>query len=346
MKIRQLGLIVPGLLLVLVSAGTAARAQGPGSVIGKVTLDGKPVRDAVVKIKSLDTPREQEDKTDKNGEYLFRVMAGRYEITVKIEGKDVARLEVNIRGGAYGEISSENFRNRFDIPVTTQRPGEGGKAAQQDEESEKLQAGFDKGVALNKEGKYQEALAELEPLLQKDPEQWVFHYQMAVAYMGLGRNDDAVAAYQKAIQLNPTHAGLYNALGQLYIKMNRVEDAKKQFEAAAQISPEEAGAYYYNLGVTFYNAGDLKSAIEPLRKATELDPTRADAFYWLGVCLYSTAEYKQEGNELKTIIPPGTREAFEQYLVLAPEGKYANDAKAMLQALDQTVPASVRVRKK
>ena len=89
----------------------------------------------------------------------------------------------------------------------------------------------------------------------------------------------------------------------------------------------------------------LKEAIEPLQKSTQFDPKRADAHYWLGVCLFGTASTAIEGGQVKTVLLPGTREAFEQYLTLEPSGRFADDAKAMLAAVEQTVPAAVKVKK-
>lgn len=333
------------LILTLLPAG--AQVATVGAVVGKVTDEkGEPAVGAEITIKGLDTSRECSVKTDRHGEYLCAgLLQGRYEITVKHKNFQGKR-EVQVRGGLYGNPGSDSFRNRYDFQLggAPGKPAE--EAKKQQEEFEKTKAGFDRAVALNRAGKYEEALVELKPVLEKDPNQWVVHAQLGVAYAGLNRVDEAVASFQKAIELNPSEPTLYTNLGQLYIKLNRMDDALKQFDTAAQLSPEDAATSYYNLGVTFYNKGDLKSAIVPLRKATELDPNRADAFYWLGVCLYSTAETKIEGNEVKTILPPGTRESFERYLALEPNGKYANDAKAMLEAMGATVPTAVRVKKK
>jgi tetratricopeptide (TPR) repeat protein len=90
----------------------------------------------------------------------------------------------------------------------------------------------------------------------------------------------------------------------------------------------------------------MKEAIEPFQKSVQLDPKRAEAFYQLGVCLLNQAEYRQEGNNWVTVPQPGTREAFEQYLALEPEGRFAKNAKEMLETLGASVPAAVKVKKK
>jgi tetratricopeptide (TPR) repeat protein len=296
-----------------------------------------------VTVKSLETARQCAGKTDKKGEYFCAGLPqGRYEISVKHKGFG-AKVEVTIKAGLFGDPGSSGFANRYDIKLG----GGGGDAARKDQEAfEKSKVGFERAVALNNAGKFEEALAELQPVAEKDPTQWVVHWQLALAYSGLNRNEEAEAAFKKAIELNPTNARLYNELGRFYMKAKRMEEARTQFETAANLSPEDAPIFWYNLAVTFYNAGDLRASIDPLTKVVELDPGHANAQFFLGVALYNTAESKIEGGQVKTILAPGTREHFETYLALAPDGQYANDAKQYLQIIDATVPAAVRTKKK
>ncbi len=345
MKVQRFGAVILGfLLMLLVGAGTAS-AQGPGTVTGVVTLDGKPVKDAVVMLKAADSDRTADSKTDKNGEYYIRVISGTYDAIVLINGKEVAKKPgIRVSGGLYGEPSSGVFRNKHNFPLQT--GGNNPEAAKQQAEFEKQRTAYEHAAALNQAGKFEDALAELIPLAERDPDQWVVHAQMGVAYQGLKRYPEAETSLKKAIELDPQNGVLYTTLGQVYVKMGKMEEARQQFETAAQLSPEDAATAYFNIGVTLYNGNDLKSAGEWFRKATEADPARAEAYYLLGMCLYSQAQYKQEGQELKTIPAPGTQEAFQRYLDLAPTGKYAEEAKAALQALGASVPASVRVRKK
>src|SRR3989338_4546339 len=281
------------LLLVGLASPAGAQTGTTGAVTGKVTDDkGELAVGAEFTVRSLETARQCSGKTDKRGEYFCTGLTqGRYEISVKYKGFG-AKVEVTIKAGLFGDPGSSGFANRYDIKL-----GSGGsEAARQEQESfEKAKGGYERAVLLNKEGKYEEALAELQPSLEKEGAQWVVHWQVAVAYAGLKRDEEAEASYKKAIELNP---------------------------------------------------GELKSAIEPLNRVIELDPGHANAHFFLGVALYNTAESKIEGGQVKTILAPGTREHFETYLALAPDGQYANDAKQYLQIIDATVPAAVRTRKK
>lgn len=339
---------LPVVVAILV-AGLVASAQisSTGSVMGYVKDEnGKPVVGAQVVFQNLDTGRSLTMKTDKSGQYFgANLSSGKYRITLTISGQEIAKREVSVQGGLYGDPNSLNsFRNKGgDYDFQLQKKSEGGAA---DQESAKAKAGYERAAALNREGKYEEALAELQPLAEKESTQWVVPWQMAVAYAGLNRNEEAEAAFKKAIALAPTDARLYNELGRLYMKTKRMEEARTQFETAANLSPEDAPIFWYNLAVTFYNQGDMKSALEPLAKVVELDPGHANAHFYLGVCLYGTAPSRVEGGQVKVELPPGTREHFETYLALAPDGPLADQAKAFLQQIDTTVPSAVRSRKK
>lgn len=331
-------------------------AQMLGGLEGVVKdFDGKPLVGATLEIERTDVKANFEVKTGKKGYYLHGAlpsgMLTRYTIRIIYNGQKLHELTgINIPVGERVrldiDLQQERKRQERGEGLTEQQKQQLEELRKRQEKTKGAQEHFSLGQQLTQQKQYPEAITELEAAAALDPNQWAIHSLLAECYVATNQNDKAIAAYQKAIELNPTEPALYNNLGGVYAKMNRLDDARKQFETAARLDPEGAATNFYNLGVTFYNQGDLKSAIEPLRKATELDPSRADAFYWLGVCLYSTAETKIEGNEVKTILPPGTRESFERYLVLEPNGKHANDAKAMLEAMGATVPTAVRVKKK
>ncbi len=329
------------LLAMVLPAGAQQLGRVEGQVLGR---DGKPLVGATVEFERTDLKQHFEVRTDVKGNYLHATLpAGlsvRYTIRVIHQGE---KYEL-YRNYPLAIGASQRLDIDLKKELESRQPTEQEK--QRVEESKRLQDAFDRAVTLNREGKYEDALAELVPLVEKDPTQWVVHAQMGVAYQNLKRYPEAEASYKKAIELQPSNPTLYSNLGQVYVKTGKQKEARQMFDAAAQLSPEDASSAYFNIAVTFINAGDMKAAVDPLRKAIEYDPNRAEAHYWLGMCLFNQSEYKTEGGELKTIVPAGTREAFERYLQLQPNGQYAADAKSMLEAIDATVPASMRVKKK
>lgn len=82
------------------------------------------------------------------------------------------------------------------------------------------------------------------------------------------------------------------------------------------------------------NSGQNEAAAEAFKKAIELTPTYADAYYQYGVMLVSKAQIAADG---KVTAAPGTIEAFQKYLELAPTGQYSQQAKDMLTTLGSSV---------
>jgi len=93
----------------------------------------------------------------------------------------------------------------------------------------------------------------------------------------------------------------------------------------------------------------MKDAVEPLQKASELDPKSAQTWYLLGAALVGAMDWKKESGEMKPIILPGTVEAYEKAIALDPNGAYGQQAKLGLEELQKMAPGiktSYGMRKK
>jgi superkiller protein 3 len=121
------------------------------------------------------------------------------------------------------------------------------------------------------------------------------------------------------------------------VKMGKLEEGQAKLGQAAQLDPVNGGRYYFNLGAVMVNSGNTQGAIDAFRKATEVDPNYADAYYQLGVALTGAAEYGADG----TVKPaPGTVEAFRKFIELRPGTPAAEQAQGMIQTLTGTVETS------
>ena len=87
---------------------------------------------------------------------------------------------------------------------------------------------------------------------------------------------------------------------------------------------------YFNSCALLYNADKMDEAIAACDKAIALDPGKADAYFIKGSALYGNGKVGSDG---KYVVPPGTVEALDKYLELAPDGGHAPDVHAMLDAL-------------
>ena len=151
----------------------------------------------------------------------------------------------------------------------------------------------------------------------------------------------AAANYEKAIQAEPTNASFYNNLGNVYGHLGKTDQAIQQYEKAAQVDPPNAANYYFNEGALMENSGKFEQAAAAFKKATQANPKAANAYYLEAQALMGEAKIGPDG---KVEPVPGTIEALQQYLQIAPTGQYASAAQQMLQTLSGKVQTKYRKR--
>lgn len=173
--------------------------------------------------------------------------------------------------------------------------------------------------------------------------QAMFWNDLGVAYEYAGQYDNSIDAYQKAISLQP-QAPYYLSLSKVQASaaltqtdpnatQQKLADAGATCDKATALDPTAAARCWKNIGIILSNKGDMKDAITPLQKTTQLDPKDAQAWFLLGSALAATAESKQVGNQVTTVFPPGTAEAFHKCIDADPTGPYASQAKEVLDGL-------------
>ncbi len=347
----------------LLAGGALAQTSSiEGDVKGE---DGGPLRGALVKIERKDIKGNYKVKSDKKGHYFHAGLPlGNYKVILEVAGKDVDQMD-NVRT-RLGDPTVVNFdlnalkRKRDAL----QRSAETGQltaeqaremTAEQRQALEKSvkerQAAMAKNKALNdafnagmdalKVKQWDTAVQSFVKATELDPKQHVVWAQLAEAYVGLGTSktgaeqEAAMAkgleAYGKAMELKPDDAGYHNNYALALAKARKFPEAQAELTKAAQIDPPNAGRYFYNLGAVLVNIGQLEPAGEAFKKAIEADPNYADAQYQFGVYLVSKATTTADG---KIVPPPGTKEAFQKYLSLKPDGPFADSAKGMLASFE------------
>ncbi|HEY6413422.1 MAG TPA: tetratricopeptide repeat protein [Edaphobacter sp.] len=162
---------------------------------------------------------------------------------------------------------------------------------------------------------------------------------------------DAAASFKKSIDLNasskkpnPDTAGAaYNQLGQALAKSGNLKDASDAYEQAAKANPAGAGMYFFNEAATLYNSGKTDEAAVAADKAIAADPKRADAYYIKGQSLIQKATVDPKTQKITA--PPGTVEAYQTYLELAPDGPRAEEVKGVLTGIGEQVKSSYKAGK-
>jgi tetratricopeptide (TPR) repeat protein len=301
--------------------------------------EGKFITDDVVEITNTDTNRKVTVKTNKNGEFqVIGLTAGTYDAVLMRNGQTVdAVRRIPVSVGAMQEVNFDLKKDLAKAGPSEEELKKQQEVAKGNEKIKGLNAKLAEARDLEKAGNYDQAISIMQEATAADPTKDLLWAYLGDAYRGAKKYPEAIEAYQKAIALNANSGAYHNSLADALAKSGQTEKAIAEWNMAAQVEPASAATYYFNEGAIFTNAGKLDEANAAFDKAIQLDPKRADAYYWKGVNLMGKAT---TGKDNKITAAPGTVEAFNQYLELDPNGKYADAAKQMLATLGSSVETS------
>jgi len=108
-----------------------------------------------------------------------------------------------------------------------------------------------------------------------------------------GAFQKAIAEYRILLERTPDKPGIHYRIGGLLMSLPETstsgDEARKEFEAELKLDPRSAGAEYY-LGELARRADKLPDAIDHFKKATDLNPAFAEAFYGWGKSLLDSGK--------------------------------------------------------
>jgi tetratricopeptide (TPR) repeat protein len=335
--------------------------------------DGKPLVKVPVHLDRKDIKGNYKVNTDKKGHYYYGGLPiGTYKIWVEVDGKERDAVD-NVKSGL-GDAKVISFDLHKSATSAADRQAEMQKAIASGGELTKEQtrdmspeqkaalekkmkdaaATMAKNKALNdafNAGKtaldakqFDVAIENLEKAKEMAPDQNVVWGNLADAYAGQSKTktgadqqallDKGIESYKKAIELKPDDAAYHNNYALLLAQSKKSDEALVELTKAAQLDPPNAGKYYFNGGAVLVNLGQNEPAGAMFKKAIEADPTYADAHYQYGIYLIGKSTTTADG---KIVAPAGTKEEFEKYLELKPDGPNADAAKGMLTSMGETL---------
>lgn len=310
------------------------------------------------------------------------VPLGMYEVTLEVDGKAVDKVTgVKTSMGGQKPVDFDMSKAGAQAQANAARQAEIQKAYETGQMSDELKrsltpeakAKMEKDVAAqadkikkqnalneqfgvgmtalqNKE--FDKAVPALEKAAEVDPTQPAVWANLGDAYMGLagtktGPEFDALAqkgidAYAKSIELKPDDAAAHNNYALALAKAKKFPEMQAELKKAAELDPATAYVKFFNLGALMTNAGQSEAASKAFKMAIDAapdNPKNAEAYYQYGMSMAAQASASPEG---KITVPPGTVEAFQKYLQLAPDGKNAQVAKDMLTQLGGTIETNFK----
>jgi Tfp pilus assembly protein PilF len=377
MKLRNAAFAALGVVfLALVSSAQVTTVEG--DVKG---TDGKGVPNATVYFHRTDIKWDSKTKTDKKGHYIHAgVPLGTFEVSCEIDGKIVDKVSgVKTSLGNHDPVDFDLRKNG--AQAAAQRQADIQKALETGQISDDLKRQmtpeakanlekqmaeqhekFAKNKALNdafnagydalQQKQYDVAVTNLEKAAEIDQTQPAIFANLGDAYMGqsqskTGAEFDAlaqkgIAAYAKAIELKPDDASVHNNYALALAKAKKFPEMQAELKKAAELDPATAYTKFFNLGALMTNNGQAEAASAAFKMAIDAapdNPKNAESYYQYGLSLAAQASVSSDG---KITAPPGTIEAFQTYLKLAPDGKSAQSSKEMLAQLGGSIDTSYK----
>ena len=335
--------------------------------------DGKPIQGAEIHITRTDIKGNYKTKTDKKGHYLYMGLPmGMYDVEVLVDGKSADKVsKIKTTPGDPIPVNFDLHAAKEDAAAkqaAMQKAAETGQltddmkrgmskeqiAAMEKsvkEQSEKMKKNkelndaFNEGMTALQAKQFDAAIAAFTKATTLDPSQLAVWTNLADAYVrnSEGKTGPAfdeniqkgLETYAKAVALKPDDAGLHNNYALALAKAKKFDETQAELKKAADLDPPNGGKYYYNLGALLVNSGQTGPAADAFKKAIELTPTYADAYYQYGVSLVGQAKIDPATGKVTPV--PGTVEAFQKYLELQPNGPWAQPSKDMLASLGGSI---------
>lgn len=347
----------------VVTAGLAFGQMGTftGKVVGE---DGKGMPGVEIKIERKDIKGNWKTKTGKKGDWTYAGMPvpGQFVITCELNGQVIDQLS-GVRSQMGDPVELKEF---CDVGKQKKRQAAQMKAMESGQVSQEMakemtaeqkaayekqlkarSAEMQKNKALNdaynagmtafQAKDFPTAIENFKKAGELDPKQSAVWIQLAQSYDNMGKTktgaekDAALVSagenYTKALEMLPADAGLHNNYGLVLAQQKKFAEAQAELEKAAALDPPGGGKYMFNLGAVLTNIGQIDPAVNAFKKAVELDPKYAPAWWQYCSALSGKLTMTSDG---KPVPPEGMKEACEKYLEVDPAGPNVEGAKGLL----------------
>jgi tetratricopeptide (TPR) repeat protein len=286
--------------------------------IGRVVdTSGKPVTDARVTLRDLDTGARIEFETDKDGRFDRRMIpAARYEATFEKAG-------------------FAPFRQPFDWSVSTDETEtvevqvvlQGEKDRARQEMGKKQAALYEEAYAALQKNDCAQATANATQILEMGAGDYEYAVRFIIArcHAVQNRNAEAIAEYEKVLALKPDFFEARFDLATALEKQGQHDAAIEQYDQAAALKPDNVEVQY-NVGAILLQRQLFDRARPYLQRATELDSTHAMASKALGF-----AYLQGEPKDLNA-----AKRYLERYLALKPDAEDATEIRAVIAELKKS----------
>jgi tetratricopeptide (TPR) repeat protein len=134
--------------------------------------------------------------------------------------------------------------------------------------------------------------------IEKDPECWMAHENLAYILGEEGKPREAVRHLLIGLRLYPHNAPAYYSLGTFYLRLGNIPEAQRCFAKALEQEPRYALAHQ-NLAGLLIQSGELKGGVDHLARALALDPNSSSNHFNLGTALAALGRLDEARHHLQ-----------------------------------------------
>ena len=178
-----------------------------------------------------------------------------------------------------------------------------------------------KGVALYEEKKYDDAIKEYEKISPVDPKYLNAQYEKAMALAALEKKEELKALFEDlhAKNLMPKFPTLYTLYGSFLSDEKDYGQSESIFKEGLKHLPNSSN-FLYNFALLYIRKEESQKAVDLLEQVITINPRHASSHYLLGAIALDNGKITEATLALMS------------YLIIAPQGRYAEKAIQNLNA--------------
>ena len=199
-------------------------------------------------------------------------------------------------------------------------------------------AWFNLGAAYQGLKLYEKAIDAYQYAIAIDDKFDYAYRNLGDAFIRLRLYKDAIEVLEKVLELSKPEEVIYEAIGHCYDRMKNFAQARFHYRKASHLNQEDS-KLYYKIACTYYNEGQINSAIKQLESALKIHRSQHEYNLLMGECKLQLHEWKEAINYLSTAIRvrPRNISGWESLVRCLYQGGYFQEAKQQtLSAIKHT----------
>lgn len=301
--------------------------MAPGSfyeISGQIrSADNKPIENVMVRIESSTGALVDQGTADNMGRFRFiRLRPGQYKVFATAAGLSAAPQSVDL------SRVSPRVHVLFQLvpdSATFRTRGSGRARILDARLPVDAQAALEKARAAVAEKKTDEAITHLLKATRIYPDYYEAHRMLGQLYMDISQWEKAGASLRQAVRIDPKAVSALTSLGEVYRREKKYEEAQRILEEALKLD-NNSWESNFTLGRIHWELKDIAKAGRYVARSIELQPNVAEGHLLAGNIF------------IRAGLPENAVIEYEEYLRLAPKGKFSAQTQALVDKLKKNRP--------